>query len=305
MRILGVGVVTVTVAVAAWPAVARACSCGPVGIARTTPPGISHPANADVVLWDGVVCTPPEVTTLAARIDGVAATVASTGEFYAATSGVSALRVRVTPAPTPGQVMEIVQCSSTIPCTGDAMDAVLVTSFAAIDPDVEAPGVAKIASVTATEWETLCGDTVQGWEVALAEVPPGSATQPLVFKFELVAGPDGPAISPQMHEQITEDGEPFSVRFQATPVAEGLPNDADKVCVRVTAMDLAGNAGATVEKCGADVDELCDDCVESQTTGGQAKEEGCGCRSDAGPGGALALLGLVLWGRSRRTGRSG
>lgn len=285
------------VAIAAWPGVARACSCGPVGIARTTPPGISHPANADVVLWDGTACTPPEVTTLAARIDGAAATLTDTGRFYAATSGVSALRVRVTPAPMPGQVVDIVQCSSTSPCTGDAADAVVVTSFAAVDPDVEAPGAAKIASVTATNWETPCGETVEGWEVALVGLPPASATQPLVYRFELVSGPGGPPISPQTQEQITEDVEPFTIRFQALPVAAGLPDDADKVCVRVTATDLAGNAGPTVEHCGAEGME------DSATTGGQGNEDGCGCRSDAGAGGVLGLVGVVGFGMSCRTGR--
>lgn len=34
-----------------------------------------------------------------------------------------------------------------------------------------------------------------------------------------------------------------------------------------------------------------------------AKESGCGCRSDAGPAGALALLGLVGLGRRRRRAR--
>jgi hypothetical protein len=305
MRILGLGVLTVMLAIAGWPAVARACSCGPLGITRTTPPGIAHPANADVVLWDSTACTPPDLTTVAARIDGAAATLADTGRFFSATSEVSALRVRVTPAPMPGQVVEIVQCTSTNPCTGDAADAMVVTSFAAVEPDVEAPGMPTIAGVTATDWATFCGETVEGWEVALVALPPASATQPLVYRFELVAGPGGPPISPQTQEQITEDEEPFTIRFQALPVAEGLPDDADKVCVRVTATDLAGNAGPTVELCGAFMDELCDDCPDSSASGGLEKEEGCGCRSDAGGGGVLGVVLLGWWRRSRRTGRSG
>lgn len=268
------------VAAAAWPMAARACSCGGSGAERATPSDGVYPANADLVLWDQELCTPPDVSQVAARIDGAEAQVTAIEGFFGLPGGVSSQQVRLTPAPTPGQLVEVVRCATTYPCTFAAADAEALTSYMAGEPDLSAPGSAAIERLEVTRWETLCGDEAEGWEVEVAGLPPASAAEPVVYRIELAAEPGGPAIATKTRTEIREDSQPFVVRF-----TEMLPKEATEVCARVTAVDLAGNAGPTAEVCGA--------------------ERGCGCRSSDAGAGLLAVVLLGLRRRSRRTGRSG
>lgn len=277
----------------AAPTPARACSCFLGPPAETTPaPDGTHPANAGVVLWD-VGCG-AEIAAATATIDGEAATLVLAVDAYQ-----NAL-VAVTPTPEVGQTVELRGCiNQDGPCPDPQA---LLLSYTTVTADEQPPPIPGTMSLTVEtgEVDVNCTITNALWTVTVDDLPPASRADPVVYTFEVLPGPGEPPIEVVQHLKIADSDEPFTVElFTGSKPFEG---DAEAVCVRVTASDMAGNASAPLELC----EEVGGDSEGAPTggpSGGSSGEDtgeadgdepgGCACAAD-GADPRWALLGPVL-----------